>query len=349
MRAIEFTTENLARVVHREVPVPGPGEVRVRITSAGICGSDLTALRGVHPFRIPPLISGHEGGGRVVEVHPGLPATWLGRQVAIEPQRACQGCDACAAGLPHLCRNRVMLGMAAWPGTLAEYVTVPVECLHPVDWSVAEELLALAEPLAVGHHALSMAPPLERSHVAVLGGGPIGALLVHLAVQAGAEAVVATDPRPPSRRACARLGASATADPREACWRDTVADGHGFDVVFVATAAPGVLDDAAALLRPRGVAVEVGLFSGPVEFDVTALQQGEKTLVGSNVYTAADFDEAVGTLQRSASRLAALANDHGGLDRAVEYLNAKAAGRADDIIKLLIHPSEHTADPHEHA
>jgi threonine dehydrogenase-like Zn-dependent dehydrogenase len=344
MRAVEFTTEQVARVIERGIPAPGPGEVRVGITSAGICGSDVTALRGVHPFRIPPLISGHEGGGTVVEAHPGTPETWLGRQVAIEPQRACRDCEACAAGLPQLCRNRVMLGMASWPGTLAEYVTVPVSCLHPVGPSVPAELLALAEPLAVGHHALSMAPPLAHSHVAVLGGGPIGALLVHLAVQAGAGTVVATDPRPGSRAACERLGASVTADPREVSWRDDVlANGPGIDVVFVATAAPGVLDDATALLRARGVAVEVGLFSGPVDFDVTALQQGEKTLVGSNVYSAADFEMAVGTLERSASELAALANDHGGLDRAVDYLNAKAAGRSDEIIKLLIHPSEHAA------
>ncbi|MET0187750.1 MAG: alcohol dehydrogenase catalytic domain-containing protein [Pseudonocardia sediminis] len=338
MRAVEFTTDRRARVVDRAVPEPGPGEVLVRVTSAGICGSDVAALRGVHPFRVPPLVTGHEGGGTVVEVGTGVDPAWTGRAVALEPQRACGDCSACAAALPHLCRHRVMLGMAQWPGTLAEFVTAPVGCLHPVAADVPGDLLALAEPLAVAAHALTLAPDPAGTRVAVLGGGPIGALLAHLAAAHGATDVAATDPRPSSRAACEAVGATVTADPTADDWHDALSGPGTFDVVYVAATAPGIVDDAVTLLRPRGTVVQVGLFSAPVTVDLTALQADEKTIVGSIVYTAADFAAAVTALERAHATLASLVTDSGGLDGAVNHLNAKIAGASDEIIKLLVRP-----------
>lgn len=336
MRAVEFTRDRTARVVDRDVPDPRPGEVLVRVTSAGLCGSDLSALRGSHPFRAPPLITGHEGGGTVVVAGQGVDEAWVGRAVALEPQRACAVCDACAAGLPHLCRDRLMLGMPGWPGTLSEYVTAPTTCLHLVDPGVPPGLLALAEPLAVDVHALSMAPALDGARVAVLGGGPIGALLVHLARARGAAHVAATDPRASSRAACTALGAHATADPSAPDRHDAL--GAPFDVVFVAAAAPGVLDEAGALLRPRGTIVQVGMFGTPQTVDLTALQRDEKALVGTITYTATDFAEAARELGRSWSALSGLVTDGGGLDGAVAHLHDRVAGRPDDVIKLLVRP-----------
>lgn len=335
MQALEFTAEHAARVVDVPSPRPGPGEALVAITSAGVCGSDVTALAGRHRFRVPPLITGHEGGGHVVAVGDGVDPAWVDTPVALEPQRACGRCGPCREDLPHLCRERLMLGMSAWSGTLAEYATAPLACLHPVAATVPDGLLALAEPLAVAEHALGRAPGLRDRAVAVLGGGPIGALLVHLAAAAGASGVLATDPREHARDACVRLGADAL-DPTVA---DALADRGGtLDVVFVAATAPGIVDQAVALLRPRGTVVQVGLFGGPLEVDVAALQQDEKTLTGSNVYSAADFAAAVVTLERDWSTLAALATDGGGLDGVATHLTDAVAGRSNDVIKLLARP-----------
>lgn len=342
MKGLEFTAGGTAQVVTLDRPAPPAGEVVVAVTSAGVCGSDLTALRGVHPFRVPPLITGHEGGGRVVEVGPDVDPGWVGRQVALEPQRACGRCAPCAEGLPHLCRNRLMLGMAGWPGTLAEYVTAPLACLYTVADTVPEGLLALAEPLAVVHHAQRRAPDLAGRPVAVLGGGPIGALQVHVALEAGAQVVLATDPRARAREACAGLGARETLDPTSTDGRKALAARAGtLDAVFVATAVPGVVDQAVALLRPRGTVVQVGLFSRPVEVDVAALQQDEKTLTGSTVYAAQDVSAAVATLERSWRELAALVTDAGGLDGVAAHLRAVldgTTGAAPAVIKLLARP-----------
>jgi L-iditol 2-dehydrogenase len=333
MRALEFTADLEARVIDAEVPVPDPQEVLVAITSAGVCGSDVSALKGTHPFRRPPLITGHEGGGRVVEVGPDVEPGWVGRQVALEPQRSCGECGPCGDGLVHLCRNRLMLGMPGWTGTLAEYVTAPVACLHPVADEVPDGLLALAEPLAVAHHAQGRAPDLAGRRVGVLGGGPIGALQVVTAREAGAEVAVVTDPRAHCREAALALGAAEAVGPDEV---DRFAG--TLDVVFVAAAAPVLVDQAIALVKPRGTIVQVGLFAGPVEVDVLALQQDEKTLTGATVYTAADVAAAVRTLERSWRDLGALATDVGGLDAVADYLRAVLDGRAPDVIKVLTRP-----------
>ena len=337
MSAVEFDTEQRAAVVEIGVPPVAPGEALVEVTSAGICGSDVAALRGSHPFRRPPLITGHEGGGRVVRVGSAEDRRWVGRQVAVEPQRSCGHCAACRSGLTHLCRDRLMLGMPGWPGTLAQYVTAPMRCLYPVPERVDPALLALAEPLAVAHHALRRVPEVCRRRVAVLGGGTIGALLVHLLDVAGAEPILVTDPRERSRVLCHRFGATEVVDPTRQQWRTPFAE--AFDVVFVAAAAEGVVDDAVRLLAPRGTVVQVGLFGAPIRFDVSALQQDEKALTGSNVYVAEDFAAAVRTLVEGVRVLAGMADRPITLGAAAAYLNGKVRGVADESIKVLVSPS----------
>lgn len=341
MRAIEFRTDQVAHVVEIPVPVPGADEVLVRITSAGICGSDITALRGVHPFRIPPLISGHEGGGIVASLGAGVSESWLGRSVAIEPQKACRTCEPCTTGVYHLCRDRVMLGMAGWSGTLAEYVVAPVRCLFPVHPVVPDDLLALVEPLAVAHHAVMQAAGVENRVIAVLGGGTIGGLIVHFLHEFNAETVVVSDIRPHNRSVGIQLGATGGVDPSQTGWKEQAfaLAGGRFDVVFVAAAVPGIVDDAVSLLRPQGQVVQVGLFSTPISFDITALQQDEKSIIGSNVYTGVDFAASVSTLEKNSALIRQLVNAISNLEEASDYLNGKMLGSVDDVVKMLVIPA----------
>ncbi|TFD62556.1 hypothetical protein E3T39_00975 [Cryobacterium suzukii] len=341
MRAIEFTRERAARVVDMEIPVPGQGEVLVRITSAGICGSDLTALGGKHPFRVPPLISGHEGGGIVESVHDSVSADWVGARVAVEPQQACRTCTSCKLGIYNLCRNRLMLGMQNWPGTLAEYIVAPEECLHRVSNTVPIELLALAEPLAVAHHAVCKVPSVTGKRVAVLGGGAIGGLIVHFLAERRAESIVVTDVRPHNRQLGLELGATAAVDPLTSGWKDAAA-GYAaageFDIVFVAAAVPHIVDDAIELLAPQGIVVQVGLFSRSIDFDIAAMQQYEKLIVGSNIYTAFDFVAAVETLENNVEKLQRLVTSQTSLEAAADFLTNKALGRVDEIVKMIVVP-----------
>jgi len=339
MRAIELQADQTARVVTIERPTPRSGEVVVRVEASGVCGSDLTALRGIHPFRIPPLISGHEAGGEVVELGANVTMVRTGDRVVIEPQVSCGVCATCLDGYYHLCPEKVMLGIAAWPGSFAEYVCVPESTLHLVGPEVTGELLAIVEPLAVAAHSVRQAGDIRGSRVAVLGGGPIGSLIVHQAAAAGAGSVTATDPRVLNRELCLALGATWAFDPLEDGWLDVARTSAGvFDVVFVAATAPQIVDQAVAMVRPGGTVVQVALFGTPITFAISALQMAERRLVGSNVYSGDDFRTAIAAIQRDPEVLGLIINGRGGLEAGAEYLNSKVAGHDDEIVKFVILP-----------
>lgn len=340
MKAIEFTQNRTATVVDIASPIAGAGDVVVHVTSAGICGSDLTALAGHHPFRVPPLISGHEAGGVIVELGTGVEDWALGDRVAIEPQLACGECVVCVRGHYHLCPTKIMLGVAEWPGGLAERVRVPASTLHRLPPEVDDELAALVEPMAVAVHSVGQAPEVRGSDVVILGGGTIGAMCAHQARLSGAASVTVTDPRPGNREMAIALGVTAI-DPQRPEWRDearaTTRNGY-FDTAIVATAVPGIIDDAVGLVRPRGTIVQVGLFGGPESFHVSALQMSEKRLVGSNVYDADDMRGAIASIAADPEGIRSLITHRGSLDAAACYLTDKAAGAPDDVIKYVVLP-----------
>lgn len=344
MKAIEFRPDRTAHVVDVDRSVARAGEVVVRVTSAGICGSDLTALAGRHPFRIPPLISGHEAGGVIVEVAADVTGWAPGDRVAIEPQLACGGCPVCERGDYHLCPKKIMLGVAAWPGALAEFVRVPAATLHALPADVDDELAGLVEPMAVAVHAVRRATTVEGRDVVVLGGGTIGAMIAHQTRLRGAASVAVTDPREGNRSMAAAVGAVAY-DPQVSGWdreaRSTTREG-AFDVAFVATAVPGILDEAISLVRARGTIVQVGLFGAPELVSVPALQMAEKHLIGSNVYGHEDIAAAIAAIAVDPEAIRSLITHRGDLADAARYLTRKVSGIADDVVKYVVLPGRAT-------
>ena len=123
-------------------PVPGPGEVLVRVSLAGICGTDRQILRGYDGFR---GVMGHEFVG-VVAGPPDSP--WLGRRVVGEINIGCGACDRCREGLARHCRERRVLGIKDHDGAFAPYLTLPAANLHPVPPEVPDEAAVCTEPLA---------------------------------------------------------------------------------------------------------------------------------------------------------------------------------------------------------
>lgn len=344
MKAIEFHTDRTAAVVDVDRPSAGPADVVVRVAASGICGSDLTALLGRHPFRIPPLISGHEAGGTIAEVGRDVTSWAVGDRVAIEPQVSCGSCAMCEAQFSYLCTRKVMLGVSEWPGSFAEYVAVPATTLHRIEPAVDDELCALVEPMAVAVHSARQADALAGSRVAVLGGGTIGALIAHQCVAEGARRVVITDPRERCREIGRRVGAEPFA-PGSDEWEAIASDTSQLsDYVFVATAVPGILDQAVALAKPRGTVVQVGLFGQPELFTVPALQMAERRIVGSNVYNWDDFEKAAAEIQRDPETVRAVITDRGSLHDAASYLNGRALGFEDDVVKFIMMPHQVTRD-----
>jgi (R,R)-butanediol dehydrogenase / meso-butanediol dehydrogenase / diacetyl reductase len=293
--AIVRSTESIELI---DVPSQelGPHDVRVRVARTGLCGSDIHAFLGTHPFRKPPMILGHEAGGYVAEIGPEVTRVRVGDLVAVEPQLVCGECGPCRRGATNVCRRKIVLGTTPWPGSLADETVVPESVAYPMPPSCTPTQAALVEPLAVGVHAARVAAIEPGERVVVIGAGPIGFACASSALQAGAGSVLAIDPQSHNLVLARRAGAAAVATPGEAetLARDLFA-GEGADVVFIGIGKSVAVEQGLRLLRKGGGrVVVVALFDEPITLsDPFQLVGAEAAILGSQMYTAADFKTAV--------------------------------------------------------
>jgi threonine dehydrogenase-like Zn-dependent dehydrogenase len=242
-------------------------------------------------------VLGHEVAGEIVEVGSRAATARIGERVAVEPQISCGACDACLDGLTNFCRRMRRPGQpgANWSGTFAQRIVAPERVLYRLAGDVSYEEGSMVEPLAVAYRAFRRAGVAMGARVAVLGVGNIGALIAHLCQRARASALLVTDVKDYNLSFVASLGeCTAVNAAREDVVEEglRLTDGAGFDVVAVASGAPGALLEATRLCRPQGVIALVSLFPDHVAVDGTAMVLREVQIRSSLTYTATDFREA---------------------------------------------------------
>ncbi|MGW3567724.1 L-idonate 5-dehydrogenase [Streptomyces sp. NPDC000941] len=252
------------RVDELPEPTPAPGQAVVAIRYGGICGSDLHYHRhgGVGDFRLSePMVLGHEVVGTVVGYGEGASGPAPGTPVAVHPATPCGVCPECADGRANVCRDTRYLGSAARTphvqGGFAGRIAVPAEQLRALPEGLELRRAALAEPLAVGLHAVRRAGDLKGRHVLVTGAGPIGCLVVAAARAAGAARITVTDLLPRALEFAASAGATACVradDPADPNWPD-----GEVDVAIEASGVAAGLDTCVRLIRRGGVVVQLGM------------------------------------------------------------------------------------------
>ncbi len=205
MQAGVLTAPRSIELQTRPVPEPGPGEVRIRMTAVGICGSDVSLFQGHRPDLAFPLIIGHEGIGYVDKLGAGVSHPVPGTRVVIEPNYPCGQCDYCWQGRGNICPNKRIIGVLE-TGCFAEYAVVPAAFAWPVPDSVSDADAVVIEPTAVALHTLYASPARPGDTLAVVGLGAIGLLVTHLAQRMGYR-VLAYDRVPEKIRLATELGA----------------------------------------------------------------------------------------------------------------------------------------------
>ncbi|PZR53476.1 alcohol dehydrogenase [Xylanimonas oleitrophica] len=207
------------RVAEEPPPTPGPGEVLVRVTAVGLCGSDLHwfAEGGIGDAGLSdPLVLGHEFAG-VIASGPDE-----GVHVAVDPAIPCGHCEMCVEGHGNLCPQVRFAGHGSTDGALREYVAWPADRLHPVPDSLSPADTAMLEPLGVAIHSVDLAHPRTGETVVVVGCGPIGLCALQVARAAGATTVVAVEPMAHRREAAARW-ADVVLDPTQEDYEEAMA------------------------------------------------------------------------------------------------------------------------------
>lgn len=256
------------RIETRDVLPPQAGEVSVSIGAGGICGSDLHYYQhgGFGTIRVTePIILGHEAAGFVKELGEGVTGLKVGDMVALNPSIHCGKCEYCVQGLEMHCVDMIFSGSAMRTphvqGMYRDQIVLNARQCVPVSGDVSVSEAACTEPLAVCMHARSLAGDLSGKRVLVMGAGPIGVLCTALAKEAGAAQIVVTDLQDIPLSVAREMGATSTINVVNDA--DTLAEfsqgkGH-FDVVFECTGAVPAITSALAVLRPRGVMVQVGM------------------------------------------------------------------------------------------
>ncbi len=267
MRALVVHAPKDLRADDLREDAPGEGQVLLKMAAGGICGSDLHYYNhgGFGPVRLKePMVLGHEVSGRVAELGSGVTGLAVGDLVSVNPSRPCGACRYCAEGAHNHCLNMRFYGSAMpFPhiqGAFREALVVEAgQCVKAEGVSPGEA--AMAEPLSVALHATRRAGPLLGKRVLVTGCGPIGMLCLMAARRAGASEIVATDiedrPLDLARGAGAEHTINVAREP--AALAAYGADKGHFDLLYECTGVQAALVGALAVLRPRGVVVQVGM------------------------------------------------------------------------------------------
>ncbi|GIE75207.1 alcohol dehydrogenase [Actinoplanes philippinensis] len=283
---------------------PGPGEVRLRVRAAGVCHSDLSALRGALPQPVPAVL-GHEAAGDVIEVGDGVDDLAPGDRVAVNWLPACGVCTHCRRGEDHLCMTHVMAGYViprfaagdleifgmAGCGSFAEEMVVPRAGAVKIDDDVPYEVAALVGcGVTTGVGAvINTARVRPGDSVVVIGCGGVGIAAIQGARLAGAAQIMAVDTVPARHEAARRFGATHTATPDELGDLQAAVVPEGFDHAFDVVAVPQTLRTAWTATRRGGqvVIVGAGRAEDTVEFSPFELLFEGKTIVPS-LYGSAD-------------------------------------------------------------
>ncbi|WP_216893292.1 zinc-dependent alcohol dehydrogenase [Nocardia alni] len=317
------------------VPEPGAGEVLLRTVVAGICGSDMHAAQGSHPFIDLPYRPGHEVVARVEAVGPGVTDLPIGQRVVIEPNLTCGRCAQCRAGRYNICRELRVFGCQT-PGGMADRFVIAADRLHPLPDEVSDAAAALVEPLATPVHAVRKAGPLTGRTVAVLGAGPIGLLVLVAARRAGASRIVITDLLATKRERALRMGADAALpadDPDLVAAAHAALDGPA-DVVFDCVTRERSLAQAIDLVTKGGQIVVVGVgASGGTSVRMDLVQDREIRIEGALMYVGEDFRAALELIRSGAVDVADMVTATFPLDQADR---AFAACGDPEQVKVLI-------------
>jgi (R,R)-butanediol dehydrogenase/meso-butanediol dehydrogenase/diacetyl reductase len=292
MRAAVYHGDHDIRVTELPVPVRAPGEVLLRVTRSGICGTDATEWAvgpKVFPVNTPhrvtghvgPMVLGHEFVGEVVEADPDSGFA-PGDRVASGAGVWCGECKRCREGRTNMCERYYTYGLST-DGGMAGFVSTPAKNLARIPDGLSNDHAALAQPLAVGIHAARRSGAVDGDKVLIIGGGAIASfVLAGLKHLIEADVVVVEFAGPKQERAL-RFGASAVVEPG-ADAADAVSAafaGSRPDVVIEASGAPGQLATAVSLVRDGGRVLAVGLPKAKPELDVHSLVFREVTIDSS--------------------------------------------------------------------
>lgn len=292
------------------------GQILIKVRTAGICGSDIGAYKGVNPLVTYPRIIGHEIAGEVVEVPDGETNVKPGDRVVLEPYVYCGKCYPCSIGHTNCCENLAVLGVHI-DGGMAEYISHPRHLVHKAPANVPWEILPLAEPLVISMHAVTQPKVVAGEHVAITGCGQIGLLCALYALTLGAIPIVIDPVRERLARA-KELGVAYVIDPvnDDALARiREITRGRMAEVVIEASGDARALRSSFDYVSFAGRISLVGWSKGDTPMPMAFVTRKELTITGSR-NSSGVFPESLRLISEGKVNVAALLTQSVPMDEA---------------------------------
>ena len=266
------------------VPVPGPGEVLIKIHKTAICGTDVhiydwNEWSAQHVK--PPMVIGHEYVGEIAEMGPGVTGLEIGQRVSGEGHITCGHCRNCHNGNIQWCKDTISVGVDR-DGAFAEYVCIPASNVIRIDPSLDEDVVAMFDAVGNATHTALMFN-LVGEDVLITGAGPIGVLATAICKYAGARRVIVTDLNDYRLALAHKMGADAVVNTgRDDLEEAMRAQGlvEGFDVGLEMSGSGAALKQMLSVMRNGGKISLLGLGNGPINLDMNLIIGKGLTLQG---------------------------------------------------------------------
>ncbi|WP_258187928.1 2,3-butanediol dehydrogenase [Trinickia symbiotica] len=292
---------NQLRIEDLPEPSVSAGQVKIKVSRNGICGTDLheyydgpifVPKAEPHPLtgKAMPLVLGHELSGIVTAVGADVTDVREGDKVAVEPIYRCGDCRPCRTGYYNLCNCIGFHGLMA-DGGMAEYTVVQHNMVHKLPDSVSVEMGALVEPMSVAYHAAKLGSVNDQSRALVFGAGPIGLGLWFALRGMGLTEIDLVEPSVARRQAAEALGAR-TIDPTTVNVADLIAEktnGNGVDAAYDAAGVPAAVASALDCIGEHRALVSVAVYDRPMPTPLLNLVLKERRIQGTICYTADDY------------------------------------------------------------
>jgi D-arabinose 1-dehydrogenase-like Zn-dependent alcohol dehydrogenase len=280
-------------VVEREIPEPGPGQVRIKVQACGVCHSDVLTKEGLWPGIQYPRVPGHEVAGIIDEVGAGVSAWKKGQRVGVGWHGGQDGtCRECRRGDFRNCRNLKICGIS-YDGGYQQYMAAPVEALVPIPDSLKDtEAAPLLCAGITTYNALRHSGALPGDLVAVVGIGGLGHLGIQFANKFGYK-VAAIGRGPENASLAKKLGANVYIDSQATNAAEALQKLGGAQVVLATAPSSKVMSELIEGMGPNGKLVVVGATFDPIEVTPIQLINGSRSIQGWAAGTPADSEDTL--------------------------------------------------------
>jgi (R,R)-butanediol dehydrogenase/meso-butanediol dehydrogenase/diacetyl reductase len=351
VKALRFYKKNDMRLEDIPEPSPKKGEVKIKVSYAGICGTDYeeflygplwVSQDAPHPLtgKKAPMVLGHEFSGRVAEVGDGVTKFKSGDKVAVYPMIYCGECSNCKRGDYFLCKNIGCVGLSC-DGGFEEYCVVPERNVFKVPDDLPDEYAALAEPTGFCINTIGLTDMDMGDDVAIFGAGTIGLLCQQIAKTKGCKNVYMVARNELRLKAAKQLGADEVIDITKDDYIEKIrqlTEGEGVDCVIEATGSNQVMNQIFNVVKSGGKITLAGVFAKNSEIDLKNIVNFGRTIQGAVAHRPIHFETALKMLSDGRVNVKPLITKVVSLEDALEIGFKDYLANKKNYIKVLVKP-----------